>query len=218
VTTGEPPQSFSDVSVPRRPAGVSYTEGEDHDAVALLESNGYGTSQEQLLSALESDLGILQAAAARTLGARGEREAVPALERLARDPDASESARVQAAYGLARLDVPAGREVLAQELEGNPEASPAPLQAAGALARLGDPRGFGAVRTALDSPNRVTAMVAAKQLGAFAGQEGVDLDEAFARALERPEPLIGGEARAQLEELGTDPARRLLAEHPPPDR
>ena len=79
------------------------------------------------------------------------------------------------------------------------------------LARLGDPAGFAIVRHALESDNRITAMVACKQLIAFAGLEGVDVYEAFARALERPEPNIAGEARAQLAALGTESARRLLA-------
>ena len=190
------------ISFPRRPAGVSYAEGDDRDAEALLRENGYGDSTDKLIEALGADLGIFQAAAARTLGARDARDAIPALERLAHDAGVEETARVQAGFALARMGVSGGKEVLVRELEGNPEAGPAPLQAAGALARLGDPRGFAKVRAALESPNRVTAMVATKQLSAFAGLDGVDLEEGFARAVERPEPNIAGEARAQLEALG----------------
>ena len=89
----------------------------------------------------------------------------------------------------------------------------APLQAAGALARLGDPRGFPKVRASLDSPNAVTAIVACKQLYVFAQLDGGDLDvyEAFGRALERSERNIVGEARAQLEALGTEKARGDVA-------
>lgn len=189
------------IEFPRRPAGVPYAEGEDRDAEALLRENGYGDSTTELIDALGADLGIFQAAAARTLGARDAREAAGALERLAHDADAEETARVQAGYALARMGLPGGVDVLVRELAGDPETGPAPLQAAGALARLGDPRGFEKVRAALDSPNNVTAMVATKQLSAFAGLDGVDLDEAFTRALERPEPAIRGEAKAQLEQL-----------------
>jgi hypothetical protein len=191
---------LSDVSFPRRPAGVPYAEGDDHDALSLLESNGLGTSTSELIELLDAGLDFFKAAAARTLGARAEHDATPALERAARDADALETTRVQAAYALARLGSASGAELLASELEGNPEASPGPLQAAGALATLGDARGFEVVRAALESPNRVTAMIAAKQLHTFAGSN-VDLREAFARALARPEPNIVGETRAQLEQL-----------------
>jgi HEAT repeat protein len=204
----DPP--LSDLSFPRRPSGVSSADGDDHDALALLESNGVDTASAHLVETLSSGPGLFRGAAARTLGARGERDAIPALEQLAADPDALETAHVQAGYALARLGVASGAEVLARELEGNPEASPAPLQAAGALARLGDARGFDTVRAALDSDNRVTAMVATKQLHAFAGLP-VALEEAFTRALARPEANIGGEARAQLDQLDTDWARALLA-------
>jgi HEAT repeat protein len=192
------PRALSDISMPRRPSGVSHAEGDDHDALALLESNGYGTSTAELLKTLRDPLGIFQAAAARTLGARGERDAADALRRLAADGTSEETARVQAAWALVRLGDDGGRQTLAELLALNPEASPAPLQAAGALARLGDPAGFAIVRHALESDNRITAMVATKQLFAFAGLHGVDLDEAYARALARPEENIVGEARAQL--------------------
>jgi HEAT repeat protein len=202
VSAGDRPRSLSDVSVPRRPAGVPYEEGEDHDALALLQSNGYGDSTPELLAALDGGFEMFRAAAARVLGARGAPEAAEALERLAGDPDAAETARVQAAYALARMGRAGGREVLEQELRGNPEAGPAPLQAAGALARLGDAQGFDVVRSALESPNRVTAMIATKQLSAFAGLEGIDVGAALERASQRPEAPIAGEARAQLEALG----------------
>lgn len=202
MSDGDPPRSLADVSMPHRPAGVPAEEGDDHDAAALLEANGYGDATAGLIAALGDEQEIFQAAAARTLGARGAREAEEPLSRLATDPDAAETARVQAAYALARMELPGGREVLERELGGNPEASPAPLQAAAALARLGDPRGFAVVRAALESPSRVTAMVAAKQLSAFAGLDGPGVREALARAAERPEAPIAGEARAQLEALG----------------
>ena len=204
--------------MPRRPAGIPDDEGDDHDAMALLEANGFDRSTEALLEALGSDLEIFQAAAARALGAGSERRAIAALDRLARDGDAPETVRVQAALALARMGEPGAHEILVRELEGSPEASPAPLQAAAGLARLGDARGFDIVRSALDSPNRVTAMIAVKQLGGFATFDDIDLEGAFRAALERPEPSVGGEARAQLTALDTDAARRLLAAHPAPPR
>jgi HEAT repeat protein len=218
----QPTRSLDDLVAPRRPAGVPSAVGEDHDAEALLTANGHATDTEALVELLDSGLGIFQAAAARLLGARQERSATDALERIARDPVIEETARAQAAYALARMGRDEGRNLLVELLQMSPEASPAPLQAAAALAQLGDPRGFPVVRTALDSSNRVTAMIACKQLHAFVPLDGrplpdggrVDVFEGFRRALTRPEANIVGEARAQLAEIGTDRARAILDEHP----
>lgn len=126
---------------------------------------------------------------------------------------------MQAAYALARLGSVDAAELLTGFLVLSPEATPAPLQAAGALARLGDPRGFSGVVEALDSSNPVTAMVACKQLLAYAWPDGrplpndrkVDIYRAFARALNRSEGNIVAEAVVQLKDLGTAKALKLLA-------
>lgn len=204
-----PSRSLDDLILPRRPAGVPYAQGDDYDAQALLTANGHPTDTQALIGLLESDLSIFQAAAARALGAQGAQTAIGALQRLAADTRAEETARAQAAFALARMRVDGAADLLIDLLATSPEASPAPLQAAAALAQLGDPRGFPVVRAALDSPSRVTAMIAAKQLYAFAALDGrplsdggrVDLPEAFRRAMARPEEAIAGEARAQLAEL-----------------
>lgn len=195
--------------LPRREAGVPPGQGDDHDARALLEVNGLGSEPAQLVDLLGSGIGIVQAAAARVLGADGVREAVPLLERLARDPAVEETVRVQAAYALARLGVKEGHDLLRELACLDPETGPAAVQAAAALAALGDPAGFDVERRALESPNRLTAMVAAKQLHAFADLD-VDLDEAWARALASPERPVVGEALAQLAAL--PPARAAAIE------
>ena len=221
-----PTPSLADLVVPRRPSGVRYEDGEDYDSEALLTVNGFRLESEELIGLLDADLGILQAAAARTLGAKHDRAAIGALERLALNVGVEETARVQAAFALARMDVGGAIDMLFRLLDLSPEDSPAPLQAAGALARLGDPRGFDVVRAALDSVNPVTAMVACKQLFAFSALDGhslpgggrVDTFGAFSRALARSEPNISGEARAQLEALDTEQAQAMLASHPVQER
>ena len=172
--------------MPRREAGVPPEQGDDHDARALLTRTGSSPTPAELVELLDSGIGIVQAAAARVARRRRRpRGDSSGCERLARDPAAEETARVQAAYALARLGVDEGHDVL-RELAGLiPEAGPAAVQAAAALAALGDPSGFEVERRALESPNQLTAMVAAKQLHAYAGLD-VDLDDAWARALRRP--------------------------------
>lgn len=216
----QPVRSLEDVVAPRRPAGVPYDQGEDVDAQALLEANGYGVSVAELVDTLDSPIAMFQAAAARLLGARQERAAREPLDRITRDRFADETVRVQAAYALARMGDDAARDRLAELLALPLEATPAPLQAAGALARLGDPRGFAVALAGLESPNRVIAMIAAKQLYAFAPLDGAELPDggrvaayqAFRRALRRPEPNIVGETRAQLDYLETPEARALRDE------
>ena len=208
----KPTRSLEDLVVPRRPAGVPYTQGEDYDARALLTANGYPIETEALVEVLGTGLSVLQSAAARTLGALGARTAIEPLRATAENDDLNETVRVQAAYAIARMEINEGQELLVRLLKLNPEATPAPLQAAGALAQLGDPRGFGLVRAALESDNPVTAMVACKQLIYFAPQAGsrIDVYAAFQRALARSERNIVGEALAQLEALDTPEARNLL--------
>ena len=196
--------------MPRREAGVPPDQGDDHDARALLEANGLESGPAELVELLDSGIGIVQAAAARVLGADGARQAIPRLESLARNPAAEETARVQAAYALARLGVDEGHDLL-RELAGlDPETGPAAVQAAAALAALGDPAGFGVEQRALESPNRLTAMVAAKQLHAFADLD-VDVDGAWVRALQRPERPVVGEALAQLAALPPERAAAIEA-------
>lgn len=196
--------------MPRREAGVPPAQGDDHDARAFLEANGLASAPSELVELLDSNLGIVQAAAARVLGADDVREAIPRLERLARDPAVEETARVQAAYALARLGVDEGHDLLRELARLDHETGPAAVQAAAALAALGDPVGFDVERRALESPNQLTAMVAAKQLHAFAGLD-IDLDDAWVRALERPERPVVGEALAQLAALPPDRAAAIEA-------
>ena len=214
-----PLPSLQDLVIPRRPSGIPYAEGEEYDARSLLTANGFDLETDQLIALLDVDFGILQAAAARVLGARQERTSIVKLTQLALDGAMEETARVQAAYALARMEEPGGREQLVELLGYSVGASPAPLQAAAALASLGNPLGFDKVSKGLDSPNRLIAMVACKQLYAFVPLDGspladnvfVDVYQAYSRALERSEPNIVGEALAQLAELDTRQAHAILS-------
>lgn len=73
------PRLLSELSEPHRLSGVPYRDGEDHEARSLLTSNGYGVDSDQLIELLENETGILQAAAARVLGAAHTRNAIAPL-------------------------------------------------------------------------------------------------------------------------------------------
>ncbi len=216
-----PTTDLANLVVPRRPSGIPYDTGEDDDSQALLTANGYTTETQELVHLLDSNISVFQAAAARVLGAKGERSAISALQRLTDNNTADETSRVQAAFAIARMDVTAGRDVLNQMLELSPEASPAPMQAAGALAQIGDPRGYRVIRASLSSSNSLTAMVACKQLFKFVALDGqmlpngehVDAYGLYKLILARSEANIIGEAQAQLKMLNTDQAQEMLAAH-----
>lgn len=218
----QPTQSLADLTVPQMPANVPLAERDDVYAASLLKANGYGDSTADLLHALDNPISVLQAAAARALGARGEQAAIGALERLAANRAVEETVQVQATEALARLHVPGATEKLAEFLQISPETTPAPLQAAAALARLGRPEGFRVVLGALQSSNPVTVMTAVKQLLAFVsldGQDGpdgsrVDIYAALERVMTGPLPRVAAEARSILRLLETPDARGLLEKHP----
>ena len=119
-------------------------------------------------AALDSEIELLQAAAARVAGARGVRAVVDALRTLATGP--GDTGRSAAAYALARLGEPDGVQALIAALELPIEAYVAPVQAAGSLARLDDTRGFDVVERALRSSNEIVRAVATKQLPFFGAQ------------------------------------------------
>ncbi len=214
-----PTTDLAHLVMPRRPSGIPYETGEDYDAQAMLTANGYTIETQNLIDLLDSKLSVFQAAAARTLGAKGARTAIDALQRLADDNTADETSRVQAAFALARMQVTKGKDMLNEMLKVSPEISPAPIQAAGALAQLGDSSGYTLIYTALKSTNPLIAMVACKQLFKFVPFDGqilpdgehVDIFGLYTLALERPEANITGEAYAQLEALDTEQARATLA-------
>jgi hypothetical protein len=167
----------------------------DEQARTILERAGM-----DIRAALASGHPVFQASAARLVGAEGQPAAgddgqpslVDAVAALAANPAAAETARVEAAYALARLGDDRGREHLVELLNVPTAISPAALQAAGRLARLGDTRGAPLIAAALRSPARLDAMVAAKELDAFDSKELYDL------ALAHPEASVQGEARARL--------------------
>lgn len=206
------PRRAGPVSIPERPKGLPYADGGDFDARAILEERGEATDPASLVGVLREGEPMLQAAAARTLGADGHAEAADALRRLAADAAAEEVARAQAAYALARLGLDEGREALVELLDVPREASPASLVAAGALARLGDARGLALVRAELRAKGGAWATVAVQQLHAFLPLAGgaADADvvyEVAGLALAHGSEAVRTEAQLQLSDEQVERAR-----------
>jgi HEAT repeat protein len=196
------------LELPEPPRGIAYVDYEDAYSRALLEANGIEPTPEGLQAALDAELEVIQAAAARVLGVEQERRAAPRLRELA--TGRGDSVRAEAGYALARMGDPAGRESLMDTLALPAGAYVAPMQAAGALARLGDPSGARVIDAALRDSNPIIRMVACKQLLYFAPLDGADLGDGrldvealFERALADSDPEVAGQAEAQQHELRT---------------
>ena len=171
-------------------------------SAARLAAHGY-RGRDGLVRALGDDSTAVRAEAAFVLGEQGAETAPAALERALADESAR--VRVEAAFALARLGRrDAAVPLLRRELEGALFAD-APLRAARALARLGDPSGYPRVLEALRSElpsNRMEAIAVLPDFVPFAGQDGIDPVGALEAALEDPEELLRRDARAALDALG----------------
>jgi HEAT repeat protein len=156
--------SFSDaeLEIPETPGDVPYRDREDAWAERLLTANGRPDDDASVLELLSSPSALLTGAASRLAGARALEDALPRLRELAASPD--DLLAVHAAAGLAKLEPEAGREELKRVSAMPWEGAPGAIQAAGELARLGDPSAASTVYAALDSDNRVLRTIAAKQL------------------------------------------------------
>lgn len=191
---GEAPRlTLEDLALPEPRADVPLADAEDVHAEDILTANGVPLNAGGLQLALDSGIELLQAAAARVAGAHGERAAIDSLRALAAGN--GDTDRAAAAYALARLGEEQGVEALIACLDLPVEAYVAPVQAAGALARLGDMRGLGVVERALRSSNEIVRAVATKQLGFF-GEQGRPLLE---QALRDDDPEIVRQARHLLD-------------------
>jgi HEAT repeat protein len=187
------------LEIPETPGDVPYRDREDAWAHNLLTLNGRPDDDDAVLELLDSKSELLSGAASRLVGARGLEAGLPRLRELAASPD--DLLAVHAAAGLARLDPEAGREELKRVAALPWQGAPGAIQAAGELARLGDPSAAPTVYAALDSDNSVLRSIAAKQLLFLA-------DAGEPQARERIETLqtdaddgLAAIARAQLANL-----------------
>jgi HEAT repeat protein len=191
--------SLDELVVPDPRPGVPFADAEDQHAEDILTANGVPLTASGLQAALDSDVEVLQSAAARVAGAGAERGVLESLRALASGN--GDTVRAAAAYALARLGEVDGVAALLACLELPIEAYLAAVQAAGSLARLGDPRGLAVVERALRSSNSIVRTVATKQLLFFDGLEGADARALLARAASDSDPQIARQARSELDEL-----------------
>ena len=191
--------SDAELEIPETPGDVPYRDREDRWAHNLLTLNGRPDDDDAVVALLDSTSELLAGAAARLVGARGLDAGLPRLRELAASPD--DLLAVHAAAGLAQLDPDAGRAEL-KRVSGLPwEGAPGAIQAAGELARLGDPSAAPTVYAALDSDNRVLRTIAAKQLLFLADAGEPEARRRIAALQEDPDSGLGAIARSQLAAL-----------------
>lgn len=190
---------------------VPYDRYDDQNAIGLLAANGVPHTAEAVLEALESESGVLLAAAAHASGSLGVEAAVARLRELAKGPD--DQAAVEAGFALVRLGEGGAITVLREALTRSPDAYLSTVLAANYLARLGDPAGYPVVAEALGSEFPSSQMLACRALLLFVpyqGQDGIDVVDLYDRALGDPDPGIQGEAVIQLRWAPAALARPLL--------
>jgi hypothetical protein len=202
------------LDLPGPPADLHYEDYEDWRSAALLAVNHIDTTEDDLADALDTQQGVLLAAAAHASAA------FPELESRLHDVilRADDVAAVEAAYALVRLGHDDILPVLRAALARPAGAYLSPLFAAGYLARRGDPSGFPVVRAALGSELLAVNMLACKQLWFFVpfqgavGADGQEIDvlQLFERALGDGEPGVRAQALAQLRWIQSPPFRALL--------
>jgi HEAT repeat protein len=189
----------AELEIPETPGDVPYRDREDAWAQRLLTANGRPDDDASVQQLLDSPSELLKGAAARLAGARGLQAALPKLRELAASPD--DLLAVHAAAGLARLDPEAGKRELKRTAALPWPGAPGAIQAAGELARLGDPSAARTVYGALDSDNRVLRTIAAKQLLFLADAGDPDAHRRIEALQEDDDEGLQAIARAQLAAL-----------------
>jgi len=189
----------AELEIPETPGDVPYRDREDAWAQNLLTLNGRPDDDAAVVDLLDSESELLAGAAARLVGARHLDAGLPRLRELAASPD--DLLAVHAAAGLARLDPEAGREELKRVSALPWQGAPGAIQAAGELARLGDPSAAQAVYGALDSDNRVLRTIAAKQLLFLADAGEPEARKRIDALLQDADDGLAAIARSQLSSL-----------------
>jgi HEAT repeat protein len=209
----------ANLDIPNPPKDLSYADFDDFRYREILKANGVGLSEKELIIALGHKITTLQGAAAHTLGSLACQAAAVPLFGLLKSWD--DTVQVEAAYALARLGVPEGKEALIHCLDYLIDAYLCPPIAAGYLARLGDSQGFPVIVQCLQEgllPNR---MLACKQLFFFTsfldapGPVGKSMDVfgEFERTLNDMESDIQWQAIVQLREIHAPQVKAILARY-----
>jgi HEAT repeat protein len=204
------------LNIPNPPSDLSYWEFEDFRNREILKANGISLSEDDLIAALKERRNVLQAAVAHTLGSLSSRPAIPILKDFLASSE--DLVKVEAAYALARLGVPEGKEVLVQCLGYPVDAYLFPAIAAGYLAQLGDPQGFNTVVKCFDVDIPAIRMLACKQLYFFVRFQGqqdkdgnpIDVYRLLNRALKDTDTDLQWQALVQLREIRSTISKKIL--------
>ncbi|MHB8752647.1 MAG: HEAT repeat domain-containing protein, partial [Aggregatilineales bacterium] len=161
------------LDTPDPPASLSYNDFEDYRNRELLKINGVSLTESAVTAALGHPIGVIQSAAAHTIGSAPYPGSVQALKKRLTTSD--DIVKVETAYALARLQVPEGIAALKEILSVPVNVSVSPPIAAGFLARLGDPQGFPVLAKCFATDLEVVRMVACKQIFFFVPFQGKKL-------------------------------------------
>jgi len=204
------------LDVPSPPPDMRYADFEDFQNREILKANGIGQATQELLRTLDSNVNVLQAAAAHVLGEMSERTATQRLWELTTSPD--DLVKVEAAYAIARIGPKDAMERLIGFLDDPLDGYISAPLASGYLARLGDSRGWPVIVEALGSGYPEIRMIAAKQLAFFmpfdpgtaiAGAP-LDVHREIARALDDPNTDVQWQVLSELRDAASADIRTML--------
>jgi hypothetical protein len=182
----------------------------------MLRINGIALTENAFVEALKHPVGVIQSAAAHTIGSIDDRAAAPELIKLLSHYD--DVVKTEAAFALARMGFAEGVSALHEVLGYSIEGSVSPPIAAGYLAQLGEKQGFPVIEKSMASTNELVRMVGCKQIFFFARFEGearsgdhaIDVMALFAQALADPAPDAAWQALVQLKELRLPKSKIIL--------
>jgi hypothetical protein len=207
------------LDVPNPPGDTPYEQYEDYRYAQMLANSGVPATPDGVLSALETQTGVLLAAAGHVAGSTHVQAATPLLDRIVSGPD--RIAAVEAAYSLVRLGEGRFKSVLEDAARPPMVDFLSALPAAGYLAQLNDPTGFKIVQDALSWELMATRMLACKQLYFFVpfhGQqdrsgEQIDVLGAFEQALGDEDSNVQYQALTELRLLQWASSRSIIEDH-----
>lgn len=201
---------------PVQPVEGPFSESETQRNRQILTANGFGDTIAEWRRAAEHTNGLIRVAAYHLLTRQPDSQDEGLFRRGLQDRD--ESVRALAAYGLIRLGDDSVKGVIEEIARLDVEAFLGAPRAAGILGELGEPAGFATILRGMKSNLsviRVWTMKNALPFAALHGQEyasgkTIDIWALYTQALQDSDRNVRQVARAQLLELNTPQALKIL--------
>ncbi|HBL14861.1 MAG TPA: hypothetical protein DD379_26420 [Cyanobacteria bacterium UBA11162] len=219
-TTIESITVTSDVVIPDyEPLDVPYSEWETHRSQELLEANGFGNAIAQWRRATQHSNGLIRSSAYYLLTRHPEQQDETLFRQGLEDSD--ETVQTLSAYGLYSLGDKSALSILERIAQLDVNAHTAATQAAGILAKMGNPTAFATIEAAINSDLEYIRLFAIQNAMPFVPLHGqtyalgksIDIWNLYSQALQDKNVQVRSVAKMQLKELNSPEALELLQNH-----